>query len=62
MQILGLRQGFIPVLRQLAINHGALELRGKLRLLLLVLLEFKPGYAKTIKNTYLSASSHSRWF
>mmetsp|Transcript_61966 Transcript_61966/g.98130 ORF Transcript_61966/g.98130 Transcript_61966/m.98130 type:complete len:523 (-) Transcript_61966:186-1754(-) len=33
-----LRQGFIPVLRQLAINHGALELRGKLRLLLLVLL------------------------
>ena len=47
MQILGLRQGFIPVLRQLAINHGALELRGKLRLLLLVLLQFKSGYAKT---------------
>ena len=45
-QILGLRQGIIPVLRQLAINHSALELRGELRLLLLVLLQFKSRHPK----------------
>ena len=65
-QILGLRQGIIPVLRQLAINHSALELRGELRLLLLVLLQFKSRHPKNIPFGLISLKvtlkNHSKKF
>ena len=65
-QILGLRQGIIPVLRQLAINHSALELRGELRLLLLVLLQFKSRHPKNLPFGLISLKvtlkNHSKKF